>query len=177
MRAILYFARNCWVRTEVWDGALSWWCCQVRSRQSSGRRLRTFFFLSNCHLGDIRIDRFRRNFMHGILNRWALCYVFKMSECRFPSEPRLSSVSGVWHGCLTAQYSDGFRPCRSVARGTRDLSLFRNAWTGCGAQPASYSVLPEIRAAGTWYWLPGLIRDAICQLYLAQSCRGAQFTH
>jgi hypothetical protein len=23
MTAILYFARNCWVRKEVWDGALS----------------------------------------------------------------------------------------------------------------------------------------------------------
>jgi hypothetical protein len=38
----LYFARNCWVRTEVWDGALSWWNSQVCSRQRSGRRLRTF---------------------------------------------------------------------------------------------------------------------------------------
>jgi hypothetical protein len=25
MRAIFYFARNCWVRTEMWDGALSCW--------------------------------------------------------------------------------------------------------------------------------------------------------
>jgi hypothetical protein len=25
MTAISFFARNCWVRTEVWDGALSWW--------------------------------------------------------------------------------------------------------------------------------------------------------
>jgi hypothetical protein len=33
---------NCWVRTELWDGALSWWSSQVRSRRSSGRRLRTF---------------------------------------------------------------------------------------------------------------------------------------
>jgi hypothetical protein len=36
MTAISYFARNCWVRTEVWEGALSWWSCQVRSRHSSG---------------------------------------------------------------------------------------------------------------------------------------------
>jgi hypothetical protein len=34
--------RNCWVRTEAWDTALSWWSSQVCSRQSSGRRLRTF---------------------------------------------------------------------------------------------------------------------------------------
>jgi hypothetical protein len=40
--AILFFARNCWVRTEVWDGALPWWSSQVCCRQSSGRRLRTF---------------------------------------------------------------------------------------------------------------------------------------
>jgi hypothetical protein len=30
------------MRTELWDGALSWWSSQVCSRQSSGRRLRTF---------------------------------------------------------------------------------------------------------------------------------------
>jgi hypothetical protein len=36
------FARSCWVRTEVWDGALSWWSSQVCCCQSSGRRLRTF---------------------------------------------------------------------------------------------------------------------------------------
>ena len=36
MTAILFFARNCWVRTEVWDGALSWWSSQVCSRQSFG---------------------------------------------------------------------------------------------------------------------------------------------
>jgi hypothetical protein len=42
MTAISCFARNCWVRTEVWEGALSWWSSQVCSRQSSGRRLRTF---------------------------------------------------------------------------------------------------------------------------------------
>jgi hypothetical protein len=35
----LYFAMNCWVRTEVWDGVLSWWSSHVCSRQSSGRRL------------------------------------------------------------------------------------------------------------------------------------------
>jgi hypothetical protein len=28
--------------TEVWDRALSWWNSQACSRQSSGRRLRTF---------------------------------------------------------------------------------------------------------------------------------------
>jgi hypothetical protein len=38
MTAILFFARNCWMRTEVWDGALSWWSSQVCSRQSLGRR-------------------------------------------------------------------------------------------------------------------------------------------
>jgi hypothetical protein len=42
MTANFYFARNCWVRTEVWDGASSCWSSQVCSRQSSGRRLRTF---------------------------------------------------------------------------------------------------------------------------------------
>jgi hypothetical protein len=42
MTAILQFARICWVRTEVWDWALSWWSRQVCSRQSSVRRLRTF---------------------------------------------------------------------------------------------------------------------------------------
>jgi hypothetical protein len=42
MTAISCFARNYWMRTEVWDGALSWWSSQVCSRQSSGRRLRTF---------------------------------------------------------------------------------------------------------------------------------------
>jgi hypothetical protein len=26
-----YFTRNCWVRTEVWEGALSWWSSQVCS--------------------------------------------------------------------------------------------------------------------------------------------------
>jgi len=40
--AILFFARNWWVRTEVWDGALPWWSSQVCSRQSWGRCLRTF---------------------------------------------------------------------------------------------------------------------------------------
>jgi hypothetical protein len=30
------------VRTEVWDGTLSWWSSQLCSRQSSGRRLHTF---------------------------------------------------------------------------------------------------------------------------------------
>jgi hypothetical protein len=29
MRSILSFARNCWVRTVVWDGALSWWSCDT----------------------------------------------------------------------------------------------------------------------------------------------------
>jgi hypothetical protein len=42
MTAILYFTRNCWVRTEVWDGKLLRWSNQVCSRQSSGRSLRTF---------------------------------------------------------------------------------------------------------------------------------------
>ena len=40
--AILYFARNWWVRTEVWDGALSWWSSQVCPRQSWGRCLPKF---------------------------------------------------------------------------------------------------------------------------------------
>jgi len=40
--AISFFARNCWVRTEVWDGALSRWSSQVCSRQSFRRRLHTF---------------------------------------------------------------------------------------------------------------------------------------
>jgi hypothetical protein len=31
-----------WVRTEVWDGALSWRSSQVCSRQSSERSLHTF---------------------------------------------------------------------------------------------------------------------------------------
>jgi hypothetical protein len=34
MADILFFARNCWVMTEVWDGVLSWWSSQVCSRQS-----------------------------------------------------------------------------------------------------------------------------------------------
>jgi hypothetical protein len=42
MTDISSFARNCWMRKEVWDGALSWRSSQVYSRQSSGRRLRTF---------------------------------------------------------------------------------------------------------------------------------------
>jgi hypothetical protein len=42
MTAIFSFARNCWVGTEVWDGALSWWSSELCSRQSSGRRLRRF---------------------------------------------------------------------------------------------------------------------------------------
>jgi hypothetical protein len=42
MTAIFYFSINRWVRTVVWDGALSWWSIQFCSRQSSGRRLRTF---------------------------------------------------------------------------------------------------------------------------------------
>jgi hypothetical protein len=42
MTAILCFAGNCWVMTEVWDGALSWWSSQVCSRQISGRPLRKF---------------------------------------------------------------------------------------------------------------------------------------
>jgi hypothetical protein len=46
MTDVLFFARNCWVRTEVWDGALSWWSSQVCSRQSSGRHLRTFLRIS-----------------------------------------------------------------------------------------------------------------------------------
>ena len=37
--AILFFTRNWWVRTEVWDGALSWWGSQVCSSQSWGRSL------------------------------------------------------------------------------------------------------------------------------------------
>jgi hypothetical protein len=32
MTGILFFARNCWARTEVCDGALSWWSSQVCSR-------------------------------------------------------------------------------------------------------------------------------------------------
>jgi hypothetical protein len=36
MTAVLYFARNCWVRTGVCDGALSWWSSQVYSRQVRG---------------------------------------------------------------------------------------------------------------------------------------------
>ena len=40
--AILFFARNRWVRTAVWDGALSLWSSQVCSRESRGRCLRTF---------------------------------------------------------------------------------------------------------------------------------------
>jgi len=39
---ILFFSRNWWVKTEVWDEALSWWSSQVCSRQNLGRRLRTF---------------------------------------------------------------------------------------------------------------------------------------
>jgi hypothetical protein len=42
MTAILYFARKCWVKTEVWDVTLSWWSSRICSRQSSGRSLRTF---------------------------------------------------------------------------------------------------------------------------------------
>jgi hypothetical protein len=42
MTAIFCFAIDCWVRTKVWDGALSWWSSQVYSHQSSGRRLRKF---------------------------------------------------------------------------------------------------------------------------------------
>jgi hypothetical protein len=38
----LFFAWNCWARTEAWDGTLSWWSSQVCSRQNSGRLLRTF---------------------------------------------------------------------------------------------------------------------------------------
>ena len=34
--AILFFTRNWWVRTEVWDGALFWWSSQVCFRQSWG---------------------------------------------------------------------------------------------------------------------------------------------
>ena len=29
MTAILLFTRNCWVRTDMWDRALSWWSSQV----------------------------------------------------------------------------------------------------------------------------------------------------
>jgi hypothetical protein len=29
MPAIFCFVSNCWVRTEVWDGALSWWSCET----------------------------------------------------------------------------------------------------------------------------------------------------
>jgi hypothetical protein len=109
-------------------------------------------FLSNCHLWDIR----SMNFLQGVRNRccvirWALCYAFKKYEVRFPSEHRPSSVSGVWHSCLTVQYSDG---CRSVARRAKDLSLLRNVRTGCGAHRASYSVRPELKTAGAWCWLP-----------------------
>jgi hypothetical protein len=42
MIAISCFARNCWVRMEVWDRALSWWSSQVCSRQSLRQCLRTF---------------------------------------------------------------------------------------------------------------------------------------
>jgi hypothetical protein len=42
MTAIWFFARNFWVRTEVWDWELPWWSSQICSRQSSGRRHRTF---------------------------------------------------------------------------------------------------------------------------------------
>jgi hypothetical protein len=38
----LCFAKNCRMRTEVWHGVLSWWSSQICSRQSAGRRLRTF---------------------------------------------------------------------------------------------------------------------------------------
>jgi hypothetical protein len=34
--SILFFARNLWVRTAVWDGASSWWSSRVCSRQSLG---------------------------------------------------------------------------------------------------------------------------------------------
>jgi hypothetical protein len=36
MTTILYFAGNCWVRTEVWDEALSWWHSQDCSHQVRG---------------------------------------------------------------------------------------------------------------------------------------------
>jgi hypothetical protein len=42
MTAIMFFARNCWVRMEVWDSVLSWWSSEVYSSQSSGWRLCTF---------------------------------------------------------------------------------------------------------------------------------------
>jgi hypothetical protein len=42
MTAIFCFVRNCCLRAELWDGALSWWISQVCSRQSPGRRLPTF---------------------------------------------------------------------------------------------------------------------------------------
>jgi hypothetical protein len=77
-----------------------------------------------------------------------------MSESRFPSQHRLSSLSGFWRSCLTAQDSDGCRSCRSFARRAKDLSLIRNVRTGCGGHPALYSVHPEVRLAGTWWWLP-----------------------
>jgi hypothetical protein len=42
MTVIFCFASNFCMRTEVWDGTLSWWSSQVCSRQSSGQRLRRF---------------------------------------------------------------------------------------------------------------------------------------
>ena len=42
MTAILFFARNFWVRTDMWEGALSWWSSQVCSRQNLGWCLRSF---------------------------------------------------------------------------------------------------------------------------------------
>lgn len=122
-------------------------------------------FLSDCHLRDIR----SMNFMQGVLYRccvirWAQCYAFKKCEFRFPSEHRPSSLSGLWHNCLTVQYSDG---CRSVARRAEDLYLLRNVRPGCGAHPASYSVRPDVKTAGQWCWLPASIARVNTRLNLS----------